>query len=78
MPPRISGFLSRYLLMALGLKGGFALAQTGFAAEVLVSLDAPLAMAILMMVLAASASYIAVPAVIRHATGRMHRGSRHR
>ena len=30
IPPQISRFLSLYLLMALGLKGGFALAKSGF------------------------------------------------
>ena len=34
IPPAISRFLSLYLLMALGLKGGFALAQTGLTAQV--------------------------------------------
>ena len=30
IPPAISRFLSLYLLMALGLKGGFALSHSGF------------------------------------------------
>ena len=47
IPPQISRFLSLYLLMALGLKGGFALAQSGMTAEVLISLGAALGMAIL-------------------------------
>lgn len=34
IPPAISRFLSLYLLMALGLKGGFALAASGLTAEV--------------------------------------------
>ena len=34
IPPAISRFLSLYLLMALGLKGGFALAKSGLTAEV--------------------------------------------
>ena len=34
MPAAISKFLSIYLLMALGLKGGFALAASGFTASV--------------------------------------------
>lgn len=38
IPPQISRFLSLYLLMALGLKGGFALAKSGLTAEVSVSL----------------------------------------
>ena len=29
IPPQIARFLSLYLLMALGLKGGFALAKSG-------------------------------------------------
>ena len=51
IPPQISRFLSLYLLMALGLKGGFALAQTGLTVEVLVSLGAALGLAILVPVL---------------------------
>lgn len=38
IPPQISRFLSLYLLMALGLKGGFALAKSGLTSEVSVSL----------------------------------------
>jgi hypothetical protein len=45
IPQPISRFLSLYLLMALGLKGGFALAQSGLTPDVLVSLGAALAMA---------------------------------
>lgn len=51
IPPQISRFLSLYLLMALGLKGGFALAQSGLTAEVLISLGAALGMAIMVPVL---------------------------
>jgi hypothetical protein len=51
IPPQISRFLSLYLLMALGLKGGFALAQSGMTPEVLISLGAALGMAILVPVL---------------------------
>lgn len=51
IPPQISRFLSLYLLMALGLKGGFALARSGLTAEVLISLSAALGMAILVPVL---------------------------
>ena len=47
IPPQISRFLSLYLLMALGLKGGFALAQSGLTLEVLISLGAALGMATL-------------------------------
>ena len=51
IPPQISRFLSLYLLMALGLKGGFALAKSGLTADVLISLGAALAMAILVPLL---------------------------
>ncbi len=51
IPPQISRFLSLYLLMALGLKGGFALAQSGMTANVLISLGAALCMATLVPVL---------------------------
>jgi hypothetical protein len=51
IPPQISRFLSLYLLMALGLKGGFALARSGLTADVLISLGAALAMAVLVPVL---------------------------
>lgn len=39
IPPAISRFLSLYLLMALGLKGGFALAQSGLTSQVAISLS---------------------------------------
>lgn len=45
IPQPISKFLSLYLLMALGLKGGFALAQTGLDASTAVSLAAAISMA---------------------------------
>jgi hypothetical protein len=45
IPPAISRFLSLYLLMALGLKGGFALAASGLNTQVLISLAAAVAMA---------------------------------
>ena len=51
IPPQISRFLSLYLLMALGLKGGFALAQSGMTVEVLVNLGAAVGMAILVPML---------------------------
>ena len=51
IPPQISRFLSLYLLMALGLKGGFSLAQSGLTVEVLISLAAALGMATLVPVL---------------------------
>ncbi len=47
IPQQIAKFLSLYLLMALGLKGGFALAKSGFGVEVMVSLSAAIAMAFL-------------------------------
>lgn len=47
IPQPISRFLSLYLLMALGLKGGFALAKSGLTLEVVVSLGAALFLAIL-------------------------------
>lgn len=46
IPPQISRFLSLYLLMALGLKGGFALAKSGLTAEVTTSLACALALAL--------------------------------
>jgi hypothetical protein len=47
IPPAISKFLSLYLLMALGMKGGFALARTDFDAHLLASLAAAMAMAVI-------------------------------
>ena len=46
IPPAISKFLSLYLLMALGLKGGFALAESGFSLDVLKGLGAAVLLAI--------------------------------
>ncbi len=46
IPPAISRFLSLYLLMALGLKGGFALSQSGLTSNVGISLAAAMALAI--------------------------------
>ncbi len=46
IPPAISRFLSLYLLMALGLKGGFALSQSGLTASVGISLAAAVFLAI--------------------------------
>lgn len=46
IPPAISRFLSLYLLMALGLKGGFALAQSGLTAQVFAGLGVAVVMAI--------------------------------
>lgn len=47
IPPAIAKFLSLYLLMALGLKGGFALAHTGLNATVIVSLAAAMLLAVI-------------------------------
>ena len=47
IPKSVAKFLSLYLLMALGLKGGFALAQSGFTPTVALSLGAALFMAFL-------------------------------
>ncbi|MYN44855.1 sodium-dependent bicarbonate transport family permease [Pseudoduganella sp. FT93W] len=46
IPPAISRFLSLYLLMALGLKGGFALSHSGLTANVGLSLGAAVSLAI--------------------------------
>ncbi len=46
MPTAISKFLSIYLLMALGLKGGFALAASGFTASVASSLGLAVLLAV--------------------------------
>ena len=51
IPHSIAKFLSLYLLMALGLKGGFALAQSGLTADVALSLAAALFMAFLVPVM---------------------------
>ncbi len=45
VPAAIAKFLSLYLLMALGLKGGFALAKSGLTVDVALSLSAAIAMA---------------------------------
>ena len=46
IPPQVSRFLSLYLLMALGLKGGFALAKSGLTNEVATTLASAMALAI--------------------------------
>ena len=46
IPPAISRFLSLYLLMALGLKGGFALAHSGLTMQVGASLAAAVTLAV--------------------------------
>lgn len=45
IPPAISRFLSLYLLMALGLKGGFALSHSGLSSQIGLSLGAALILA---------------------------------
>ena len=51
IPPAISRFLSLYLLMALGLKGGFALSHSGFTASVGISLAAAVSLAIIVPII---------------------------
>ncbi len=51
IPPAISRFLSLYLLMALGLKGGFALAQSGLTVEVATGLGLAITLAVLVPLL---------------------------
>lgn len=46
IPPQIARFLALYLLMALGLKGGFALAKSGLDTEVAVSLGCAVLLAL--------------------------------
>ncbi|HEY0843897.1 MAG TPA: sodium-dependent bicarbonate transport family permease [Noviherbaspirillum sp.] len=46
IPPQISRFLSLYLLMALGLKGGFALAESGSGSEIARSLVCAVTLAV--------------------------------
>lgn len=52
IPQPISRFLSLYLLMALGLKGGFALAKSGLTLEIASSLGAAVLLALLIPLLA--------------------------
>ena len=60
IPPAISRFLSLYLLMALGLKGGFALAASGLTPEVGKSLLAAIALALVVPWLALLMPHISV------------------
>lgn len=46
IPQPISRFLSLYLLMSLGLKGGFALNKSGFTPEIAISLGLAITLAI--------------------------------
>ena len=47
----ISRFLSLYLLMALGLKGGFALAHSGMTSQVATSLGCAVLLAVIVPIL---------------------------
>ncbi len=47
IPSSVAKFLSLYLLMAIGLKGGFALAQSGFTQPALYSIGAAMLMAVI-------------------------------
>ena len=51
IPQPIARFLSLYLLMALGLKGGFALHKSGFTVEIVLSLGLAIFLAILIPVI---------------------------
>ena len=51
IPAPIARFLSLYLLMALGLKGGFALAESGLTVSVAASLLGAVLMALLAPIL---------------------------
>jgi uncharacterized protein len=51
IPPQISRFLSLYLLMALGLKGGFALHKSGFTTEIVFSLGLAIFLAIVIPII---------------------------
>lgn len=51
IPQPISRFLSLYLLMALGLKGGFALHKSGFTTEIGLSLGLAILLAIVIPII---------------------------
>lgn len=51
IPPAISRFLSLYLLMALGLKGGFALSESGLTSAVGMGLGAAVTLAVVVPLL---------------------------
>jgi len=51
IPPQISRFLSLYLLMALGLKGGFALHKSGFTSEIALSLGLAVSLAVIIPII---------------------------
>lgn len=52
IPAPISRFLSLYLLMALGLKGGFALAKTGMTNDIALGLTSAVTLAVLIPIIA--------------------------
>lgn len=52
IPPQISRFLSLYLLMALGLKGGFALSHSGMNLQIASSLGCAIVLAIIIPAIA--------------------------
>lgn len=54
IPPAIARFLSLYLLMALGLKGGFAIHHSGLTGEVAISLGLAILLALIVPALAYS------------------------
>jgi hypothetical protein len=51
IPQPVSRFLSLYLLMALGLKGGFALAKSGLTGEIAAGLGAAILLAVVVPIL---------------------------
>lgn len=51
IPPPVSRFLSLYLLMSLGLKGGFALAHSGLTTQVATSLGCAMLLALVVPIL---------------------------
>ncbi|HZW13330.1 MAG TPA: sodium-dependent bicarbonate transport family permease [Noviherbaspirillum sp.] len=51
IPPQISRFLALYLLMALGLKGGFALAESGASGDIAASLFCAVTLAVVVPLL---------------------------
>ena len=51
IPEPLTKFLSLYLLMALGLKGGFALSKSGFDYEIVVTLSIAIFLAVLVPVI---------------------------
>jgi hypothetical protein len=63
IPQPISKFLSLYLLMALGLKGGFSLAQSGFAGDVLLTLALAVLLSVLIPLIAYSLLRRVLPAL---------------